>query len=288
MKRLLLLLFIVLFSTMGLTSAMAAGSKEKEQSPSVQEKVKLRVPVWSDIEPYTLAIIEEFKKMNPNVEFDFWRTDAAEFRQQIFVQLAGGATIDVLTTQNNAVYADLATRGLLLPLDDMIAADKFDTSFLGPFFEGARVKGKIYGIPFNTTAWVIYYNKDIFDAAGVPYPTDGMTWDQWYELASRVTSGSGQKKVWGAYMHPWPITWMGQAVQKGVTVADQDLSAFKTAMEFRKRLENEEIAVPYFESISSKMHYSTAFYAGNVAMVPMGNWFMSMLWSARDQGKVKF
>lgn len=288
MRRSLSALFVVLFAAAGLMSASAAGSQQAAPTGSTQEKVTLRVPIWPDIEPETLAQIEAFKKLHPNVEFDLWRTDPAEYRQQIFVQLAGGATIDVVNTQNNAVYADLAARGLLRPIEDMIAADKFGTSYMGPFFEGTRIKGKSYGLPAGTTAWYMFYNKDIFDAAGVPYPTDGMTWEQWYDLARRVTSGSGQNKVWGAFMHPWPITWMGQAVQKGVTVADQDLSAFKTAMEFRKRLDENGIAVPYFDSIASKAHYTTAFYAGNVAMVPMGNWFMGMLWAARAEGKVKF
>lgn len=269
-------------------SGWATGTGEDSAGSGVEETVTLRVPVWPDIEPETLERIEAFQAQNPNVEFDFWRTDPGEYRSQIFVQLAGGAVVDVLSTQNNAVYADLASRGLLMPIDDMIAADNFDTSYMGPFFEGTRINGQSYGLPSGTTAWFMFYNKDIFDAAGVEYPTDGMTWEEWYDLAARVTSGSGQDKVFGAYVHTWPILWMGQAVQQGATVIDQDLSAFQNAMEFRSRLENDGIAMPYFDSIASNAHYTSAFFAGNVAMVPMGNWFIGMLWNARSEGNVDF
>ena len=288
MRRVISMLVVALLLFGAVMTISAAGGREQPGTAAAGETVTLRVPIWPDIEPETMERIRAFQELNPNVEFDFWRTDPAEYRQQIFVQLAGGATVDVLSTQNNAVYADLAARGLLLPLDDLIAEAGFDTSYMGPFFEGTRINGRTYGLPFGTTAWFMFYNKDIFDAAGVPYPTDGMTWQQWYDLARRVTSGSGQNKVWGTFFHTWPILWMGSAVQQGATPVDQDLSAFREAMEFRKRLEDSGIAVPYFDSIAANTHYTSAFFAGNVAMVPMGNWFIGMLWAARAEGRVNF
>lgn len=288
MKRTAIALMGLLFAVLITVSTWATGTREQDAAPGDAETVTLRVPIWPDIEPETLERIEAFQSLNPNVEFDFWRTDPGEYRSQIFVQLAGGATVDVLSTQNNAVYADLASRGLLMPIDDMIAEDGFDTSYMGPFFEGTRVNGRSYGLPSGTTAWFMFYNKDLFDAAGVDYPTDGMTWEEWYDVAAQVTSGSGQNKVYGAYIHTWPILWMGQAVQQGAAVIDQDLSAFQDAMEFRYRLETEGIAMPYFDSIAANAHYTSAFYAGNVAMVPMGNWFIGMLWNARAEGNVDF
>lgn len=288
MRRFSSVLAVFFLLCLVVTNAWSRGASEDPRPADGEETVTLRVPIWPDIESETLERIRAFQELNPHVEFDFWRTDPGEYRQQIFVQLAGGATVDVLSTQNNAVYADLASRGLLLPLEELIAEDGFDTSYMGPFFEGTRIDGQSYGLASGTTAWFMFYNRDLFDEAGVPYPTDGMTWDEWYDLADQVTSGSGQDKVYGAYIHTWPILWMGPAVQTGATVIDQDLSVFQDAMEFRKRLEDEEIARPYFDSIASNAHYTSAFYAGDVAMVPMGNWFIGMLWNAREEGLIDF
>jgi multiple sugar transport system substrate-binding protein len=281
-----ILVTMILFVLMPYT--WAGGKAESTKVAKQEQEATLKLPVWPDIETQTYGWVEAFQKTHPKVKFEYWNTDPAEYRRQIFVQLAGGAVIDLVNTQNNAVYADLASRGMLHPLKDFIERDKFDTSFMGPYFEGTKIKGVSYGLPSGSTAWVLFYNKSIFDKAGVPYPQDGMTWSDFYELAKRVTSGSGNNKIYGAYFHTWPILWMGQAVQTGATAVDQDLSPFKTAMEYRKRLEDEGIAVPYFESISSKAHYTTAFYTGNVAMVPMGNWFIEMLWKAKKEGKVNF
>lgn len=288
MRRFTSILVAGMLLSLTAMGAWASGQSEVPTTTGEEETVTLRVPIWPDIESETLERIKAFQELNPNVDFEFWRTDPAEYRQQIFVQLAGGATVDVLSANNNAIYADLASRGLLMPINDMIAQDGFDTSYMGPFFEGTSIDGQSYGLPSGTTAWFMFYNKDLFDEAGVPYPTDGMTWEEWYDLADQVTSGSGQDKVYGAYIHTWPILWMGQAVQTGATVIDQDLSAFKEAMEFRKRLEDNGIATPYFDAIASNAHYTSAFYAGNVAMVPIGNWFIGMLWEARAEGLIDF
>src|SRR5690606_21529535 len=43
------------------------------------------------------------------------------------------------------------------------------------------------GIPYTRHFYALYYNKDIFDKFGVDYPPDGMTWDQAYDLARKLT-----------------------------------------------------------------------------------------------------
>ena len=45
------------------------------------------------------------------------------------------------------------------------------------------------------------YNKDLFDAAGVAYPSNDMTWDEYYDLAAKMTSGEGSSKVYGTHHH---------------------------------------------------------------------------------------
>lgn len=277
---------LVLLLAVAATLAFATGQTEGEAGG--QETATLRVPIWPDIFPETEAMIQAFQEQNPNVEFEYWQTDPAEYRAQIFVQLAGGAKIDIVNTQNNAVYAELAGRGMLYPVSELVEEEGFDVSYLGPFYEGTKINGVSYGLPAGTSAWILYYNKEVFDQAGVDYPTDDMTWTEFYEKAAAVSSGSGQDKVYGAYIHTWPICWMGPAVQTGATAIDQDLSPFQQALEFRKQLEDEGLAMPYFDAVAGNAHYTSAFFKGNVGMVPIGNWFISMLWQAQDEGNIDF
>jgi multiple sugar transport system substrate-binding protein len=47
--------------------------------------------------------------------------------------------------------------------------------------------GKLYGLPISNVTLLLYYNKGVFDKFGVPYPKDGMTWDDTYALAKKLT-----------------------------------------------------------------------------------------------------
>lgn len=85
-------------------------------------------------------------------------------------------------------------------ITDLAAAAGFD---LNQFDPGAMQTirnfsdGKLFGLPYISNPVVLFYNKDIFDAFNVPYPTDGMTWDQVYELAQQVTGEKNGTKYIG-------------------------------------------------------------------------------------------
>ncbi len=60
--------------------------------------------------------------------------------------------------------------------------------------------GKLYGLPESSNPMALFYNKEIFDKFNVPYPTDGMTWDEMYELAKKVTGTKDGVKYRGMGM----------------------------------------------------------------------------------------
>lgn len=60
--------------------------------------------------------------------------------------------------------------------------------------------GAIYGIPFSTLPAPLYYNADLFDKFGVPYPTDRMTWDNLYDTAKKLTRRDGDRPYYGLAM----------------------------------------------------------------------------------------
>ena len=63
--------------------------------------------------------------------------------------------------------------------------------------------GNFYAVPFRSDFWVLYYNKDLFDAAGVEYPSNDLTMEDYDALARKMTSGSGDTKVYGCHYHTW-------------------------------------------------------------------------------------
>ncbi|MFP4366610.1 MAG: extracellular solute-binding protein [Bacteroidales bacterium] len=81
-------------------------------------------------------------------------------------------------------------------IDDLIAKDTFDLSGFGPLINGIKFNGSIYGLPVAKSAWVLFYNKDLFNANGVGYPSKDMTWEEFGTLAKKMTTGVGAEKVW--------------------------------------------------------------------------------------------
>jgi multiple sugar transport system substrate-binding protein len=84
---------------------------------------------------------------------------------------------------------------LLADLNELINKNSFDLSKLDPnVLDSIKMwggNGELYALPLWSTYSALYYNKDIFDKFGVPYPKDGMTWDEAIELATKLTRTDG-------------------------------------------------------------------------------------------------
>jgi multiple sugar transport system substrate-binding protein len=84
-------------------------------------------------------------------------------------------------------FAEFAVRGVFLDLSDRIAEDVDLDEYLPQALSWYRIDGKQYGIPFGVDMNFIAYNKDLFDEAGVTYPTDDWTFDEFLEKARALT-----------------------------------------------------------------------------------------------------
>lgn len=105
--------------------------------------------------------------------------------------ITAGEVPDIILESSTNVIPNIVGHGLDYDLGDLIKTHKFDLSrFQKPVLQqmtNSNATGKIYGLPFSVNAYVTFYNKDIFDKFGVSYPFNGMTWDEMYELARKLT-----------------------------------------------------------------------------------------------------
>jgi multiple sugar transport system substrate-binding protein len=100
--------------------------------------------------------------------------------------------------------------------------------------------GGIYGLPFSTSALALFYNKDLFDKFGVPYPKDGMTWEDAYELTkkmSRTVDGVRYSGMIVSISHtmmldPLSPAYIDQKTNKALFSADKFKQAFQTLTGF--------------------------------------------------------
>lgn len=240
----------------------------------------LKVAMWDlTADPVFASTIDAFKAANPGVTIDYIDIPSADYSTKLSVMLNGGSEVDVFWVKDADTMCPIAERGQMLDLSDYISRDGIDLSVYNGQAEDFNINGKQLGMPFRTDYYVLFYNKDIFDAASVDYPSNDMTWTQFEELAKKVTIGEGVDKKYGVYFHTWQACIENWAVQDGKhTMMDTDLSFFKPYYEMALRMQNDDkTCMDYGTAKTANLHYSGVFADGSVAMMPMGTWFAATM-----------
>jgi multiple sugar transport system substrate-binding protein len=105
--------------------------------------------------------------------------------------IAGGTLPDIIYESASFTVSRIMEYGFQYDLQDMVKKhnlnlQQFEQSVLQQT-QYANTEGKLYGLPFTMNRYALFYNKDVFDKFAVPYPKDGMTWDEIYDLARKTT-----------------------------------------------------------------------------------------------------
>ena len=242
--------------------------------PALAEDQVLTVVTWdATTTPYLTAQKEAFEASHPGVKIEYIDVDAADWPTKAPSILAQpNDKSDVFMIKEIDQLINWQAQGYAAPLTDYI--DGYDMSgFLGTEANYA-VDGVQYAIPFRSDFWVLFYNKDLFDAAGVAYPTNDLTWDQYAELAKKLTDKD--KGVYGAHYHTWLSAVVNWAVcGTDYTLADGKYDNLLYFYQLYQDLEDSGACMAYDELKASGLKYAAAFENGNVAMLPMGYWLVS-------------
>ena len=146
-----------------------------------------------------------FMKRHPNIEIKAENTAWGDLRQKYFTLAAGGVLPDISYIHFSWAQ-QMIKAGLLKSLDEYINAEK-DFN-LADFFPASlpsyQRDGKLWVVPYDEGPMILYYNKDLFDKAGVKYPDDSWTLDDLKAAALKITSGEGANKVFGMASMPNP------------------------------------------------------------------------------------
>jgi multiple sugar transport system substrate-binding protein len=141
---------------------------------------------------------ELFMERHPNITIAAEVTTFADYLQKYTTQAAGGTLPDIMYCHFSWAQ-QLIQAGLFIPLDDYIAqqSDFNLDDFTPPSLVSYRREDQLYAIPYDEGPGILYYNMDLFDAAGIPYPDETWTLDRLKEVALELTSGEGAEKIYG-------------------------------------------------------------------------------------------
>ena len=244
--------------------------------PALAEDQVLTVVTWdATTTPYLIAQKEAFEASHPGVTIEYIDVESGnEYGVKVGTMLSGGDTSDVIMLKENDQVVNWQAQGFAAPLTDYIAG--YDMSGFVGIEKNYEIDGVLYGIPFRSDFWVLFYNKDLFDAAGVEYPTNDMTWDQYAELAKKMTDK--EKVIYGTHYHTWLSCVANWAVcGTDYTLADGTYDNLLYFYKLYQDLEDNGACMSFADLKASGLKYGAAFENGNIAMMPMGYWLVSTL-----------
>ena len=251
-----------------------------------EEAQTLTIVAWdAGTTPYLAAQKEAFEAAHPGVTIEYVDVASQDYAVKATTMLAGGDSSDIYMVKEITDLMNWQEAGYEEPLNSYIEASDYDLSGFTGIESNYAVDGEQYALPFRSDFWVLYYNKDLFDAAGVDYPTNDMTWEEYADLAKKMT-GDGN---YGTHYHTWLSAVVNWDVCDGVnTLIDGDYTDLAYFYQLYQDLEDAGACMSYDELKAAGLHYSAAFANGNIAMMPMGYWYVSTLIGYNKDGTCNF
>ena len=274
---------IALAVTAGLGLTGCAGAAGPAETGNQNGKTKLTVSVWNyEGTPEFKALFDGYEAANPNVDIEPVDILADDYPQKVTTMLAGGDTTDVLTMKNVIDYARYANNGQLQEINSVVdSVGKDNLASLDAF----DMNGKYFAAPYRQDFWLLYYNKDLFKAAGIDDPKD-LTWEKYSEIAKKLTSTADGKKVYGTYHHIWrSVVQAIAAAQNGGDQISGEYGFFEDQYNTALDLQKSGATLDFGTAKSQKTSYRTMFETGQAAMMPMGTWYIAGILQAKKDGK---
>ncbi len=268
------------------TEAAPAADAAPAEAPV--EEVTLKWAIWDEsTTQYWGDIKNEYEATHPGVTIEMVDLGSTDYMTVLATELSGsGSDFDVVTIKDVPGYATLVQKNAILPLNDYIAADNVDLKKFAGATDQVTVDGDLYELPFRNDFWVLFYNKDLFDAKGVAYPTNDMTWEEYDALAREMTDTTFGSQIYGGHYHTWRSTTGLMGVLDGKhSILDGNYDFMKPYYEMVLNQEADGVVRKYADLKTEGLHYSAAFSGGDVAMLNMGSWFIATLISNIASGE---
>ncbi len=196
-------------------------------------EVTITYSIWGD--PAELssqqAVVDTFTAANPKITVDVTVSDWDAYWDKLQTGLAGGAAPDVFA-MDGPLFPDYQSRDVLLDLKPYIDRDGYDLTQLAD--QGVAVfttsDGGQYGLPRDLNTIILYFNKTMFDAAGVAYPDESWDWAKLVEVGKQLTKdvdGDGTVDQWGFYTETTDMEnyWSSLVWQNGGDIISADRTA---------------------------------------------------------------
>jgi multiple sugar transport system substrate-binding protein len=271
-------------------SALTAASLVPGCAPDDDDALTFFFAANPDEAAARMRIVDEFRRRHPDIKVRGVLSGPGAM-QQLSTFCAGGRCPDVLMAWD-LTYADLADRGVLLDLNTLLAQDQafaaqLKSDSIATLYDTFAFNGGQFALPEQWSGNYLYYNRRLFDQAGVTLPPS--TWQQpwtyaeFLEAATALTKrdGSGRTTQWG-FVNTWFSYYSAGlfAMNNGVpwstplknpTHLNFDHDAFQQAVQFYADLSIRHRVAPNASEVQS-MSTPDLFASGRAAFALGGHW----------------
>ncbi len=249
-------------------------------APALADDVTITVWSLDDENQPALNLAKEFSEMDNGIKVDYREIQFDDVVSESMRAFATGQAPDIIAV-DNPEHALFAARGAFLDITDMVAGSdtiKTENYFAGPL-NSVSWDGRIFGVPKATNTIALYYNKDMFEAAGLDPNAPPQTWDELVEHARKLTDPansvygiafSAKASEEGTFQFlPWAQMGGGGYDNINTDGAVEALNVWKTLLD-------EKLASP--DTLTRGQWDSTGtFNSGNAAMVISGPWELNRM-----------
>jgi multiple sugar transport system substrate-binding protein len=243
--------------------------------------------IWGD--PTELknqqAIVDAFHAVEPKITVKVTVSDWDTYWDKLQTGLAGGAAPDVFA-MDGPLFPDYAGRDVLLDLTPHVQAEGYPLTALdeNAVKDFIAADARQLGLPRDLNVIALFYNKDLFDKASVPYPDDSWDWAKLVEVGKKLTvdtNKDGKPDQWGLYTETTDMEnyWSSLVWQNGGEILAPDgksivldSPAATGGLQFLQDLIWKERVVP---EPSLFAETGDAFEQGKAAMEVNGSWLVA-------------
>lgn len=266
---------MIAVTAMTVTSLVGCGSSSAKSSG----QTTITYSIWDKTqEPGMRAIADAFEEKNPDIKVNVEITPWDQYWTKMDAAATGGALPDVFWMHSSQV-SRYGTNGILMDLTDKITESSLVDlkNFPEGLVELYSPDGNNYAIPKDYDTVALWYNKTLFDEAGVAYPDETWTWETLLENAKKLTNKEKGIYGFGAPLnsHEGYYNFIfqngGYVLSDDKTKCGYDDPATLEAMEWYVDLSLKEGVSPTQKEFAENSQY-TLFESGRLAMVLFGSW----------------
>ncbi|MFD2611469.1 ABC transporter substrate-binding protein [Paenibacillus gansuensis] len=208
----------------------STGGNESGNGGSSKDVVKLRMSLITagpDELKAWQAMVDAFNKKDPKIQVEIQQVPGTwdDYTKKMTAELAAGSPPDI--GRMGVAYVPMfSSKGQLENLYERANETLQLDEYYDVAFQQYMKNDQMYGVPVGIYTLGMYYNKDLFDKAGVAYPPSdwnkAWTWEQFRDAAAKITSGKGGGKTYGTYINLFPERSMQYLWSNGGGIINED------------------------------------------------------------------